>query len=97
MRRWRRPGGPVSPGDTSPFTTTLTLDDASEGTLSVDLEPIRFVRTRLRGWEFTGEGLGMREEITLSQVDEIETEPMVQSVTRMTDMKPGEFWMTYKI
>jgi hypothetical protein len=92
--RWRRPEGPISPGDTSPFTTTLTLDEAMKGELTVELERIRFYRTRLRYYEFTGQGVALAERIVLSQVDEIETEPMVQSVTRMTDMEPGEFMLT---
>ncbi len=92
--RWRRPQGPISPGDTSPFTTSLTLEQALSGELKVELEPIRFVRTRLRTFGFSGEGVAVEESLVLSQVDEIETEPMVRSVTRMTDMVPGEFMLT---
>ncbi|MBW8017609.1 MAG: PEGA domain-containing protein [Planctomycetes bacterium] len=92
---WRRPEGPISPEDPpSPFTTTLTLDEAMKGELRVELERIRFYRTWLRYYEFSGQGVALAERIVLSQVDEIETEPMVQSVTRMTDMEPDEFMLT---
>ncbi|MCK4873409.1 MAG: PD40 domain-containing protein [Phycisphaerales bacterium] len=95
--RYRRPGGPVSPGDTSSYSTTLTIEKASTGELVVDLEPIQFVRTRIGRWGWSEEGIERFEEVKLSQVGEIETEPKVQSVTRITDMKPDDAFMETRI
>mgnify|MGYP001616273110 FL=1 len=87
--RWRRPGGSASPGDTSPFTATFTYEDSKSGELRVELEPIRFVWTKLRYYTFTDDQIGIAEERVLAQVGDIEREPMVQSVTRMTDYPAG--------
>ena len=92
--RRRRAQGPLAPGDTSPFTATITLDEAMRGTISADLEPIRFVRTRLRRWEFSGSGVSIGQEVVLAEVGEIETEPKVQAVTSVTDMPAGEFMIS---
>ena len=83
--RWHRETGATPPGDTSQFAITLTMDRAELGELHVELEPIRYVWTKLRYYKFDGETIGIGEELVLSQVGEVETEPMVQSVTRMTD------------
>lgn len=92
--RWRRDPASVTPGDTSQFTTTLTYDRAQAGELHVELEPIRYVWTKLRYYKFDGETMGIGEELVLAQVGEVETEPMVQSVTRITDRAPDELMDT---
>lgn len=92
--RWKRPGEPGSTANTDPFMTTLTLKNAMSGELRIELEPIRFVWTKLRYYKFDGENAGVAEELVLAQVGEIESEPMVQSVTRMTDRRPGELMDT---
>ncbi|MBU0719389.1 MAG: PEGA domain-containing protein [Planctomycetes bacterium] len=88
--RWRRDTESASPGDTSQFMTTLTYEQALAGELNVELEPVRLVWTKLRYYKFDGETVGIGEELVLAQVGEVETEPMVQSVTRMTDRAPDE-------
>jgi hypothetical protein len=92
--RWRRPAGTAPPGDTSPFSTTLTYEGAQSGELRADLELIRFVWTKLRYLKFEGEQVGIAEELVLAQVGEVETEPMVRSVTRMSDYAPDELMRT---
>jgi hypothetical protein len=92
--RWQRPTGVAPAGDTTPFTVTLTYDQALSGELKVDLEPIRFVWTILRYYRFDGDQVGIAEERVLAQVGEAETEPMVQSVTRMTDCALDELMDT---
>ena len=88
--RWRRRSGVDSPGDTTPFATTMDYAAALGGDLKVELEPIKFVWTKLQYYKFDGQQLGVAEELVLAQVGEVETEPMVQSVTRMTDRGAGE-------
>jgi hypothetical protein len=92
--RWRRDSEAASPGDTSDFTTTVTYEDAQAGQLYAELEPIRYVWTKLRYYKYDGETMGIAEELVLAQVGEVETEPMVQSVTRMTDRSPDELMDT---
>ncbi|RJP40589.1 MAG: PEGA domain-containing protein [Phycisphaerales bacterium] len=88
--RWRREAASARPGDTGQFTRTLSYEQARSGDLYVELEPIRYVWTKLRYYNFEGDAIGIGEERVLAQVGEVETEPMVQSVTRMTDRPPGE-------
>jgi len=92
--RWRREAAEVQPGDASQFTTVLTHERALGGELNVELEPIRYVWTKLRYYKFDGETMGVGEERILAQVGEVETEPMVQSVTRITDRAPDELMDT---
>ncbi len=92
--RWRRDTESAPRGDTGPFATTLTYEQAQAGELNVELEPIRYVWTKLRYYKFDGETIGIGEELILAQVGEVETEPMVQSVTRMTDRAPDELMDT---
>jgi hypothetical protein len=72
----------------------LTYEQSQAGELDVELEPIRYVWTKLRQYRFDGETIGMGEELILAQVGDVETEPMVQSVTRMTDRAPDELMDT---
>jgi len=88
--RWRRPGG-TPPGDTSPFTMRLTLEEAEKGAIHADLEPIRYVWTRLKQWAIGGKEPGIEEKPVLSQIVDIETEPLVRSVKRVTNFPPGSF------
>ena len=92
--RWRRDPESVPPGDTSHFKATLTYEWAQAGELDAELEPIRYVWTKLRYYKYDGETIGIGEELVLAQVGEVETEPMVQSVTRMTDRAPDELMDT---
>lgn len=92
--RWHRDTGSAPPGDTSQFMATLTYEQAQAGDLKVGLEPVRYVWTKLRQYKFDGETIGIGEELILAQVGDVETEPMVQSVTRMTDRPPDELMDT---
>ena len=88
--RARLSAGTSTPGHDAPFTTVLTYDLAKGGTINAELEPLRFVWTKLKYYKFDGERVGIAEELVLAQVGEVETEPMVQSVTRMTDLDPDK-------
>jgi Tol biopolymer transport system component len=72
----------------------LTIDDAMSGEIVAYLEPVRFVRTRLQRWEFSGQGVSIGQEVVLAEVGEIETEPQVRAVTSVTNLPPGEFVLT---
>jgi len=61
------------------------------------LKRTRFVKSPIRRWVFSTKGLELEEEITLSQVGEIEREPKVQSVTKMTDAKPEDAFIESRI
>lgn len=88
--RWERPGQVAPPGDTRPFVVTLTYALAQEGAVDAELQPVRYYWTPLPEYKFDACGMHLVEELVLSQVGDTELEPLVQSVTRMTDRDFGE-------
>lgn len=83
-----------------PFSHRLMVDSPYVAKKQIDLqsfEPIRFVRTKVRRHFYSGEGFGIEEEIVLSQVGEIEREPKVQSVTKITDYEPSDVFIESRI
>lgn len=98
--RYRPPDVKLLSGENPPFSLRLTVDSPHVVSEQIDLqffEPIRFVRTKVRRPFYSAEGFEIEEEIVLSQVGEIEREPKVQSVTKITDAKPSEAFMESRI
>ncbi|MBL8880303.1 MAG: PD40 domain-containing protein [Phycisphaerales bacterium] len=87
--RWKRPGGPVAKGDVSPFTSSITLDDAMAGRIHVEFEPILFVQTHLHSLEFTPEGAKRTSGLYLAEVSDGETSPNVSAPTQITRAPSG--------
>jgi len=90
-RRAREPG--ESLGEAPPFSRTLTLEDALalNGQLTAQLEPLVYVRSPILRIVVSGQGLQLERSFQLSQTIEIETEPRVGRVTRITDEEGGLF------
>jgi len=91
---WRPVGAPIPATDHAPFTAALSIDQAATGLLRVDLEPFKFRWTKLASWDFGPDGPYIEHELVLSQVGEIDTEPMVKAASRITDAQPGHLVMT---
>ena len=91
---WREKGGPIPATDYAPYTAVLSIEKVDEGLVRAELEPFRFRWTRLAIWDFGPDGPYIHHELVLSQVDEIDTEPMVKAATRITDVQPGHLAMT---
>ena len=87
----------------SPAKQTLTYAEAGAKpsketwTVELQLKPIRYVRSVIKRWVLTAKGVELQEETTLSQVGEIEREPKVQSVTRITDAKSDDSFIESRI
>lgn len=80
-------------GTNPPFSHRLTVESSYVIDKRIDLQffvQVRFRPTIVRRIFYTGQDFGVEEEIVLSQVGEIEREPSVQSVTKITDYKPGD-------
>jgi len=90
--RHRPKDGNLPPGENPPFSCRLSIDspDVAAGKLDVILEPIRFVRTKYRRFVFEGGDVAIEESIRLSQIGEIEREPKLRAVTRITDARPED-------
>jgi hypothetical protein len=89
----------LPPGANPPFSCQLEVNSSyiSENRIHVLLENVRFYRTPIRRLVYSGEGVQIEEEIVLSQVGEIEREPKVQSVTKITDAKPSDAFMESRV
>jgi len=83
--RYHPPGKQLEPGSTQQYQATLTIDEAARQKIHVPLELIKFYWTTVRKWDVSKEALRVVDELVLSQVGEIEKEPKVHSVTRITD------------
>jgi hypothetical protein len=89
--------GVLPPGSNPPFSTTFTLEEAAKGRLKVELEPITYIYSTVPTWDITSKGLQVKEEKVLSKMGEIEKEPKVQSVTRITNFKPEDGFVETRI
>lgn len=86
--RYRVPNSTIPPGENPPYSKRLTVNSGTlrSGTLNLKhFEQIRFIYTKILRYRPTPEGFVREEETVLAQVGEIEREPKVQSVTRITD------------
>ena len=87
----------------NPAAQTLTYADAvskpakEPWTIELQLKPMRYVRSIIKRWVLTSRGVELEEEAALSQVGEIEREPKVQSVTKITDAKPDDSFVESRI
>jgi Tol biopolymer transport system component len=87
----------------NPAKQTLTYAEAvakpakEPWTVELQMKPIRYVRSIVKRWVLTNKGVELEEEATLSQVGEIEREPKVQSVTKITDAKPDDSFIESRI
>ena len=95
--RYLDPSGHPEPGEASPFSKTLTLDEAAQGTLSIKLDLMRYVITPVRRVEPSSEGVKIVTEKVLSQVGEIEREPKVGGATKISDARPERAMVEGKI
>ena len=86
-------------GENPPFSLQIGFDSefVTKKLINVNFEPIRFVRTKVRRIVYSGEGVQIEEAVLLSQVGEIEREPKVQSVTKITDFKPSDLFIDSRI
>lgn len=98
--RYRPSDAKLPSGVNPPFSHRLTVESSYVLEKQIDLqffEPVRFRPTKVRRPFYSGKGFEVEEEIVLSQVGEIEREPSVQSVTKITDYKPGDGFIESRI
>lgn len=81
------------PGETSPFTKIVTIDEAGKGEIVADLEEVRFLRTKLRRWDWYSIDGEIEEEIVLSEIGKKEQ----SAVSTFVEKNPNQPLMETRI
>lgn len=93
--RYRPANSNIPAGANPPFSCQLGVDDPAiiSGKMAVTLERSLYYQVKLTRFRFGPEGATLEEVNTLSQIGEIEREPKVGAVTRITDFDPDKDYL----